>query len=236
MTDAGPPERDPLVDLVSRSIGARVEAVEVEVLDARPDLERQRLRFRTDTGAATAIFERSAKGRIVEAQLIPFLARKTDRVPAVRSRGLPPPHAALGPWLLLEDVLAGPTACDGDVAEVLRAKLAIEHAVGADAPALRALGLREAAAGTGPLATAPRGLVHGMLTCAAAHRVERGVVIVDWSHAFLGPTVLDAVSLAADLTGRGDAAGATRVKDTYVRESGDPDAEEHWSAAHLRLP
>lgn len=236
MTDAAPPERDPLADLVSRSVGARVEAVDVEVLDAGPGLERKRLRFRTPAGAASAIFERSSKGRTLEAQLVPFLARKTDRVPMVRSRGLPPPHVALGPWLLLEDVLDAPSGCDADVADVMRAKLAIERAVSADAPALRALGLREAAVDDGPLASAPRGLVHGMLTCAAGRRVARGVVIVDWSHALLGPTVLDAASLAADLGRRGDAAGAARVREVYTQESGDPRSAEYWSAAQLKLP
>ena len=236
MTDAAPPERDPLADLVSRSIGARVESVEVEVLDAGPDLERKRLRFRTTAGAASAIFERSAKGRTLEAQLLPFLARKTEHVPLVRSRGLPPPHVALGPWLLLEDVLEASTGCDGDVADVVRAKIAIERAVSADAPALRALGLRDAPAEAGPLAAAPRGLVHGDLRCASARRVARGVVIVDWSAAVLGPTVLDAVSLAADLARRGDGAGAAHVRDTYLRESGDPRSAEHWSTAQSMLP
>ncbi|MEK7862762.1 MAG: hypothetical protein AAB295_05795, partial [Chloroflexota bacterium] len=75
-----PAERDPLADLVSRSIGARVEAVEVEVLEAEPGIERKRLRFTTTAGGASAIFERSAPGRTLQAQLLPFLARKTDRV------------------------------------------------------------------------------------------------------------------------------------------------------------
>src|SRR6185503_8689483 len=89
------PERDPLADLVSRSIGARVPSVDVELLPAPEGVERKRLRFNTATGSSSAIFERVPRGETVEAQLLPFLARKTDRVPSVHSRGLPPPHASL---------------------------------------------------------------------------------------------------------------------------------------------
>jgi len=230
------PERDPLADLVSRSVGARVESVAAEPLESTDDLERKRLRFETTAGAASAIFIRSPRGRTLEAQLLPFLARKTDRVPTVHSRGLPPPHAALGPWLLIEDVLAGASGCDGDVREIVRAKLAIERAVAADVPALRALGLTG-----GPpdpprgLATAPIGLVHGALDCASARRVSRGVVLIGWSRAFLGPTVLDAVALAVDLARRGDAPDAALVRETYMDECGDVSAERHWDAAYVKL-
>jgi hypothetical protein len=234
--DSPLPERDPLADLVSRSVGARVESVAAEALESTDDLERKRLRFDTTSGPASAIFIRSPRGRTLEAQLLPFLARKTDRVPTVHSRGLPPPHASLGPWLLIEDVLAGASGCDGDVREIVRAKLAIERAVAKDAPALRALGLTDGPAEPPRgLATAPIGLVHGGLDCASARRVARGVVLIDWSRAFLGPTVLDAVSLAADLESRGDATGADRVRETYFRESGDASPQPHWDAAYLNI-
>lgn len=232
----GLPERDPLADLVSRSVGARVESVEVEELPSEPPAERKRLRFVTTAGRTSVLFVRAARGQTLEAQLLPFLARKSDRVPVVHSRGIPPPSTAMGPWVLIEDVFASASGCDGDAGDIVRAKLAIERAVAADLPALRALGLGEGAEDLGSLASAPRGLVHGALACANALRVERGVVIVDWSHAFLGPTVLDAVSVAADLARRGDDAGAARARDTYVRESGDPSSEEHWETAHLRIP
>jgi hypothetical protein len=231
--DPGIPERDPFADLVSRGIGRRVPSVAVEELPAVEGGQRKRLRFVTDAGAASAIFERAPRGATLEAQLLPFLARKTDRVAVVHARGIPPPHASLGPWVLMEDVLAGPPACDGDPVDVLRAKLAI--AVAADRPALRALGLRESDVQAGPLAAAPLGLVHGGLDCASAHRVERGVVIVGWSRAFLGPTVLDAANLAADLEKRGDVDGAARVREVYERDSGDPNPEKHWQAAHLKF-
>ena len=176
MTDV--PERDPLADLVSRSVGARIESVAVEELPSADGVERKRLRYETSAGPRSAIFERRARGVTLEAQLLPFLARKTPHVPAVYSRGLPPPHAALGPWLLLEDVLASPL--ETDRVAILRAKRAIEVAVANDVPALRALGVRERDA------QAPLALVHGALTPDKAHRTERGVVIVDWSHAYLG--------------------------------------------------
>ena len=65
-------ERDPLADLVSRSIGARVPSVDVELLPAEHGLERKRLRFITSAGASSAIFERSPRGEVLEAQLLPF--------------------------------------------------------------------------------------------------------------------------------------------------------------------
>lgn len=238
MTTAGErpdlPERDPLADLVSRSVGARVDTVAVEELGGDGGIERKRLRYETAAGRHAAIFERRAKGRTLEAQLLPFLARKTDRVPRVFARGLPPPHASLGPWVLSEDVLAAPPACDGDAVDVLRAKLAIERAVMRDVPALRALGVPERRIDV-DLASAQIGLVHGALVCANAHRSERGVVIVDWSHAFLGPTVFDAASLIADLRRRGDTEGAARIREEFIQDAGGPNAEADLVIAEKKL-
>lgn len=228
------PERDPLADLVSRSVGARVESVDVEVLSSDAGVERKRLRFNTTAGATSAIFERRPRGQTLEAQLLPFLSRKTAHVPVVHSRGLPPPHAKPGPWLLMEDVLAAPPACDGDALDVLRAKLAIERATAGDVPALRALGLRQPEFAA-PLSSAPLRLVHGELRCAAAHRADRGVVIVDWSNAYLGPAALDAASLIADATRRGDDKGASRMRAVYEQESGDEEAEGMLAAAEALL-
>jgi len=228
------PERDPLADLVSRSLGTRVGSVSAEELPGDDGVERRRLRYETGAGPTAVLFERSPKGRTLEAQLLPFLARKTAHVPRVHARGLPPPHAALGPWLLMEDVLAAPFACDGDPADVLRAKLAVERATSADLPALRALGLRESADDLGSLASSPLGLVHGALLCANARRVARGVVLTGWARAFLGPAVIDAATLIADLERRGDQAGAARVRSVFVQESGDPGAEALLSAAGVK--
>lgn len=219
------PERDPLADLVARSLGTRVTAVDAESLATDDGIERKRLRYDVDGGTRTVLFERSARGRTLEAQLLPFLARKSPHVPVVHARGLPPLRAPLGPWLLLEDVLAAPPACDGNVADVVRAKLAIERAVAGDVPALRALGVVDDPRPLPPeLAAVPRALVHGAFDCAIAHRVDRGVVITGWSQASLGCAVLDIASLAQGLVRAGRADDARRVRDAYLRESGIADA------------
>ena len=232
------PERDPLADLVSRSIGTRVPSVDVEVMPSLAGIERKRLRFTTAAGPATAIFERLPRDDITEAQLLPFLARKTDRVPRLHSRGLPPAHVTLGPWVLIEDVFDSAPACDGDPVEVLDAKVNIEHAVAKDLPALRALGLRDDArelpAG---LASAPRALVHGDLVCDNARRLARGVVLVGWRRAFIGAAVLDAASLVQGLERADRAKDAAAVREAYVRD-GDrallEEAERFLRAAQAR--
>lgn len=230
------PERDPLADLVSRSVGTRIESVAAEELSSDDAVERKRLRFATKVGERTVIFERSPRGATVEAQLLPFLARRTDRVPEVHARGLPPPRAALGPWLLLEDVLAAPTACAGDAADIVRAKLEIERAVERDEPALRGLGVPVDGRDLPPaLAALPRRLVHGDLRCAVARRVERGVVLVGWARATLGCAVLDIAALAADLAAARRGADADIVRDTYARESGLAEARELVSLAEAIL-
>ncbi|HEY6201852.1 MAG TPA: hypothetical protein VI056_02305 [Candidatus Limnocylindria bacterium] len=233
MTDSD----DPLGSLVARSVGGDVRGVRSEELDAADGIERKRLHFTRDGRDTTALFERSARGVVVEAQLLPFLARKTDQVPRVHSRGIPPPHVSLGPWLLLEDLSGAPDACEGDVADIVRAKIAVERAVAADGPALRALGVpvrtpadivRDAGGDTNAeeaareLAAWPVALVHGDLSCAHAARADRGVVLVRWSGAHLGCGLLDAVRLAADLRGRGRPLDADAVVDRYVAESGGP--------------
>jgi len=228
---------DPLGALVARSVGGDVQGVRSEELDSDDGIERKRVHYTRDGRESTALFERSARGALVEAQLLPFLARKTDRVSHVHSRGIPPAHVSLGPWLLLEDLSEAPDACEGDVAEIVRAKIAVERAVAADGPALRALRVpvrtpqdvvREAGGDTNAeeaareLAAWPVALVHGDLTCAHARRSDRGVVLVRWSGAHLGCGLLDAVRLAADLRRRGRPSDADAVIDLYVAESGGP--------------
>ena len=224
------PERDPLADLVSRSLGARVESVVAEALPADEGRERKRLRYMTSDGERTVVFERGPRGMTLEAQLLPFLARKSDRVPVVHARGLPPPHAALGPWVLVEDVLDAPSACEADPADVLRAKVAIERAVEHDEPALRALGVpvdpREL---PGPLAALPLRLVHGDLRCATARRVGRGVVVTGWSRASLGCAALDVASLVLDLERSGRSTDV--VRRVYLAESGVENADGMLAAA-----
>ena len=228
---------DPLASLVARSVGGDVQGVHAQELPAEDGIERKRLHFKRDGRVTTALFERSARGTVMEAQLLPFLARKTPHVPHVHSRGIPPPHASLGPWLLLEDVSEAPNACEDDVVDVIRAKIAIERAVAADGPALRALGVpvrgpvdvvREEGGDATALEAArelsawPVGLVHGDLSCGRARRVERGIVLTRWSMAHLGCALLDAVCLAADLRDSGRSRDADAVIERYVAESGGP--------------
>ncbi len=228
---------DPLGSLVARSVGGEVRGVRSADLAAEEGIERKRLHFTRDGRETTALFERSARGAAVEAQLVPFLARKTDHVPRVHSRGVPPPHASLGPWLLLEDLSEAPAACAEDATDIVRAKIAIERAVAADGPALRALGIpvrtpldvvhekngdASAEEAAHALSAWPVVLVHGDLTCARARRTDRGVVLVRWARAHLGCALLDAVRLAADLRGQGRTRDADAVLELYVRESGGP--------------
>ena len=228
-------DRDPLADLVSRSVGRRVESVAVEAMPAAGGIERKRLRYDTNAGASTAIFERAPRGDAHEAQLLPFLARKTDRVPIVHSRGIPPAHAALGPWILIEDVFAAPPACDADVRDVMRAKLAVERAVANDLPALRALGVGEYPKVIASLASAPRGLMHGDLSCANARRLARGVVLTSWGGAAIGPTVIDAAHFARELERAGRHTDAEAVRETWTLESAVQGAAALWSLAQRAI-
>lgn len=237
---------DPLSSLVARSVGGDVQGVQAEDLAVEDGIERKRLRFTRDGRVTTALFERSARGTVLEAQLLPFLARKTAHVPRVHSRGIPPPHVSLGPWLLLEDVSEAPNACEDDVVDVIRTKIAIERAVAADGPALRALGVpvrtpvdvvREergdaiAEEAARELLGWPVGLVHGDLTCGRARRVERAIVLTRWSMAHLGCALLDAVRFAADLRESGRGREADAVIEHYVAESGGPDDDALVRAA-----
>ena len=213
-------ERDPLADLVSRSVGRHIESVAVEALPPREGIERKRLRYDTSAGPAAAIFERSPRGEALEAQLLPFLARKTDRVPIVHARGIPPAHVTLGPWVLMEDVFDAPLACDGDVGDIVRAKLAIERAVAKDLPALHALGVGDYPRVISSLASVPRGLMHGDLSCRIARRPARGVVLTSWGRAAIGPAVIDAAHFARELERAGRHTDAESVRETWIAESG----------------
>jgi phosphotransferase family enzyme len=240
------PERDPLADLVSRSVGARIASVAVEELPSPPGIERRRLRYETADGPKTAIFERSARGATLEAQLLPFLARKTPHVPVVHARGIPPPMVAAPQWILVEDLEDAPSACDRDPTAIVDALVAVDTAVVGDAPALRALGVtaRSPADVAGEIVDAVRGegdadtigaeaaeaaqrlrgwpaaLAHGDLRCENAVVSERGVVLRGWGRAHMGCALLDVVRLVADMVERGDAVRGIGLTRTYAERIG----------------
>ena len=228
-------------------------ALREEILEARADRERARLTFDRDGARETALLDRFPADRAVEVALLPFLARKTDRVPGVLAKGVP--HvAAARRWLLREDTAGLPLACDGDPREIVDAKIRIERAVAGDAPALRALGVRlrtpadvieevalvagEDALGEGRKAARwlqrwPVVLCHGDLRCADAPVTPRGVVLEGWRRAHLGAGILDVVRLAADLGDRGHAVLGAELPRRYAEQAGVSLGSELLRAAEL---
>ena len=193
MSDGAP---DPLTSFISRSLRVPVSDVREEILQDTTEVELDRIHFTQDGSARTLIIKRMPLHDALEVKLLPHLARKTDRVPSVHARGIPPATAAGWPWLLVEDLLDAPPACD-DLEAIVAAKLVVERAVAQDGPALVALGVPRIVS-RGALAAWPEVIVHGALTCANAVRAIRGVVLVDWRHASLGCGLLDMVRLARD--------------------------------------
>ena len=188
--------------------------------DAHVELER--VHFRSDGQDRTLVLKRVPRERDLEAHLLPFLARKSRNVPRVHARGIPPPAVPAKRWLLLEDTLDAPGACDTDPRAIIEAKLAIERSVNADGPALRALGVPElspsaiaalapaelaadAAEAARRLAEWPLALVHGDLTCSNTAVLDGQVLIGEWRWAHLGCPLLDVVRLTGDLVARGEA-------------------------------
>ena len=213
--------QDPLTAFVARSLRADVTDVRSEVVAKNTTLELERIRFRQEGEERSLVVKRVPPGDALEVQLLPLLARKTDRVPLVRSRGIPPPAVPAWPWVLTEDLLDAQSACHEDPRAIVRAKAKIERAVAGDVPALRALGVptispeelveraseraavdrpldAEARAAATALASLPAVLCHGELVCANARLVGRGVVIIEWRRAHLGCGLLDVAQLAAD--------------------------------------
>ena len=187
---------DPLTSFIGRSLRADVSDVTEEIVQDTTDAEIDRVRFTQDGRRRSLIVKRVPPHTSLEVKLLPHLARKSDRVPVVFARGIPPVTVAAWPWLLIEDLLDAPPARD-DLDGIVRAKVAIEQAVRSDGPALGALGVPRMAR-RGPLAAWPEVLVHGALRCAYAVRADRGVVITEWRHASLGCGLLDVVRLARD--------------------------------------
>lgn len=227
---------DPLAALVSRALGRELSDVTSEPLGAAGGVDRERVRFRDGSDERTLMFERLAPRSALEAQLVPFLARKSAHVPVVHARGIPRPVAPAPPWLLVEDLSAAPPACDADPALIVEAKIAVERAVAADVPALRALGVPErppsliadeiarvapqaadeAREAARRLRKWPVALVHGDLRCANAVTADRGVVLVRWGSAHLGCALLDVVRLVADVVERDDAVRGIGLSRLYA--------------------
>jgi hypothetical protein len=229
---------DPLATLISRALGAAVSDARSERLGTHEGVEYERVRFVRDGSEQTLMFERLAPRSALEAQLVPFLARKTPHVPRVLARGIPRPVAPAPPWLLVEDLSDAASACDGEPVAIIEAKIAVEEAVARDAPALRALGVPErppeAIADEIALAAAddaiaseareaarrlrkwPAALVHGDLTCANAVGSGRGVVLRRWGRAHLGCALLDLVRLVNDLVARDDAVRGIGLSRLYA--------------------
>jgi len=186
---------DPLTSFIARSLRTAVTDVRQEVVQRTAEAELDRVHFTQGGARRTLIVKRVPPHRSLEVTLLPHLARKTDRVPVVHARGIPPPTVAAWPWLLIEDLVDAPGA--DDLEAVVRAKIAVERAVRTDGPALVALGVPRSAR-RGPLAEWPEVLVHGALTAATAVRTDRGVVLTEWRHASLGCGLTDVVRLARD--------------------------------------
>lgn len=212
---------DPLTAFIARSLRAEVSDVRSELVAKNAAMEIERIRFRHDGADRSLVLKRVPPGDALEVQLLPLLARKTDRVPGLRSRGIPPAAVPAWPWVLIEDLLETPSACHGEVGAIVRAKVAVERAVAADGPALKALGVptiaplelveraseraavdrpldADARAAAADLARLPTVLCHGDLVCANARAAERGVVLIEWRRAYLGCGLFDIMQLAAD--------------------------------------
>lgn len=214
--------QDPLTAFVARSLRADVTDVRSELIAKNALMEIERIRFSQDGVERSLALKRVPPADSLEVQLLPFLARKTDRVPRVLSRGIPPPAVPAWPWVMTEDVLDTTSACHEDPRAIVLTKVAIERAVAADAPALGALGVKtmtpadlveraaaraatdrpidaEARAASAALSHLPMVLCHGELACTHTRLTARGVVIVEWRRAYLGCALLDIAQLSDDV-------------------------------------
>jgi hypothetical protein len=214
--------RDPLTSFVARSLRADVSDVRSEIVAKNALMEVERIRFSQEGIERSLALKRVPREDSLEVQLLPFLARKTDRVPRVLSRGLPPPAVPAWPWVMTEDVLDTTSACHEDARSIVLTKVAIERAVAVDGPALSALGVRtitpvdlveravdraatdrpvdaEARAAATALSHLQTVLCHGELACTHTRLTARGVIIVEWRRAYLGCGLLDIAQLSDDV-------------------------------------
>jgi hypothetical protein len=214
--------QDPLTAFVARSLRADVADVRSELVAKNALMEVERIRFSQDGVERSLALKRVPQDDSLEVQLLPFLARKTDRVPRVLSRGIPPPAVPAWPWVMTEDVLETTSACHEDPRAIVLTKVAIERAVAADVPALKALGVKtmtpvelveraaeraatdrpvdlDARGAAGVLSSLPTVLCHGELACTHARLSARGVILVEWRRAYLGCGLLDIAQLTEDV-------------------------------------
>jgi hypothetical protein len=214
--------QDPLTAFVARSLRAEVTDVRSELVAKNALMEVERIRFRQEGVDRSLALKRVPTDDSLEVQLLPLLARKTDRVPRVLSRGIPPSAVPAWPWIMTEDVLDTTSACHEDPRGIVLTKVAIERAVAADGPALKALGVKtttpvelveraveraatdrpldaEARAAAAVLSNLPTVLCHGELACTHARLTARGVILVEWRRAYLGCGLLDIAQLSEDV-------------------------------------
>ena len=214
--------QDPLTAFVSRSLRADVSGVRSELVAKNALIEVERIRFSQDGVERSLALKRVPHDDSLEVQLLPFLARKTDRVPRVLARGVPPVAVPAWPWVMTEDFLDTTSACHEDARAIVLTKVAIERAVATDAPALKALGVKtltpvelveraleraatdrpvdaEARAAAGLLSRLPTVLCHGELACTHARLTARGVILMEWRRAYLGCGLLDMAELTDDV-------------------------------------
>ncbi|HKC89964.1 MAG TPA: hypothetical protein VKE23_01415 [Candidatus Limnocylindria bacterium] len=214
--------QDPLSSFVSRSLRADVHDVRSELVAKNALMEIERIRFSQEGIERSLALKRVPRGDSLEVQLLPFLARKTDRVPRVLSRGIPPPAVPAWPWIMTEDILDTTSACHEDPRAIVLTKVAIERAVAADRPALNAVGVRtltpvdlveraveraatdrpvdaEARAAATALSHLPTVLCHGELACTHVRLTDRGAIIVEWRSAYLGCGLLDIAQLSDEM-------------------------------------
>src|SRR5260370_27403168 len=101
---------DPLTAFISRSLRAEVSAVREEIVRDTTEVELDRVSFVQDGGRRTLLVKRVPPHSSLEVKLLPHLARKTDRVPGVYARGIPPTTVPAWPWLLIEEIHKAPRA------------------------------------------------------------------------------------------------------------------------------
>ena len=214
--------QDPLTAFVSRSLRADVSGVRSELVAKNALIEVERIRFSQDGVERSLALKRVPPDDSLEVQLLPFLARKTDRVPRVLARGVPPAAVPAWPWVMTEDLLDTTSACHEDPRAIVLTKVAIERAVAADGPALKALGVKtstpvelveravertatdrpvdaEARAAAAELAILPTVLCHAELSCTHARLSARGVILMEWRRAYMGCGLLDIAHLSEDV-------------------------------------